>query len=53
MQEIQFLKFMGGSNLPQAFQNYLIWLRFIRISTVVKVYWPKGKTTDSYVTVSD
>ena len=34
MQEIQFLEFMGGSNLPQAFPNYLICLRFIRISTV-------------------
>ena len=34
MQEIQFLEFMGGSNLLQAFPNYLICLRFIRISTV-------------------
>ena len=25
---------MGGSNLPQAFPNYLVCLRFIRISTV-------------------
>jgi len=24
-QEIQFLEFMGGSNVPQAFPNYLIW----------------------------
>ena len=24
MQEIQFLEFMGASNLPQAFPNYLI-----------------------------
>ena len=35
-QEIQFLEFMGGSNLPQAFPNYLICLRFIRISTVAQ-----------------
>jgi len=34
MQEIQFLEFMGGSNLPQAFPNYFICLCFIRISTV-------------------
>jgi len=34
MQEIQFLEFMGGSNVLQAFPNYLICLRFIRISTV-------------------
>jgi len=32
MQEIQFLEFMGGSNVLQAFPNYLICLRFIRIS---------------------
>jgi len=37
MQEIQFLEFMGGSNLPQAFPNYLIFLRFIRISMVFKI----------------
>jgi len=29
---------MGGSNLPQAFPNYLICLRFIRISTVCPHY---------------
>ena len=29
---------MGGSNLPQAFPNYLISLRFIRISTVAFPY---------------
>jgi len=34
-QEIQFLEFMGGSNVPQAFPNYLICLRFIRICTVL------------------
>jgi len=34
MQEIHFLEFMGGSNVPQAFPNYLIYLRFIGISTV-------------------
>ena len=34
MQEIQFLEFMGGSNVLQAFPNYLICLRFIRISTL-------------------
>ena len=34
MQEIEFLEFMGGSNVPQAFPNYLICLRFIRISMV-------------------
>ena len=27
---------MGGSNVPQAFPNYLICLRFIRISTVTR-----------------
>ena len=32
MQEIQFLEFMGGSNIPQALPNYLICLCFIRIS---------------------
>jgi len=26
---------MGGSNVPQAFPNYLICLHFIRISTVI------------------
>ena len=36
VQEIQFLEFMGGSNVPQAFPNYLICLRFIRINTVVQ-----------------
>jgi len=35
MQEIQFLEFMGGSNLRQAFPTYLICLRFIRISTAL------------------
>ena len=35
MQEIQFLEFMGGSYVPQAFPNYLICLCFIGISTVV------------------
>jgi len=30
MQEIQLLEFMGGSNVLQAFPNYLICLRFIR-----------------------
>jgi len=34
MQAIQFLEFMGGSNLIQAFPNYLIVLRFIRINAV-------------------
>ena len=33
-QEIQFLEFIGGSNVLQAFPNYFICLRFIRISTV-------------------
>ena len=33
-QEIQFLEFIGGSNFPQAFPNYLICMRFIRINTV-------------------
>ena len=33
---------MGGSNLPQAFPNYLICLRFIRISTVVHAYQPSS-----------
>ena len=32
--EIQFLEFMGGFSVPQAFPNYLICLRFIRISMV-------------------
>ena len=36
MQEIQFLEFMGGSNVLKAFPNYLICLRFIRINTVCK-----------------
>jgi len=31
-------EFMGGSNLPQAFPNYLICLRFITISTVLIHY---------------
>jgi len=35
MQEIQFLEFMGGSNIPQASPNYLIYMRFNRISTVL------------------
>jgi len=34
-QEIQFLEFMGGSNLPQTLPNYLICVYFIRINTVV------------------
>jgi len=37
MQEIQFPEFMGGSNLPQAFPNNLICLRFIRISKVLSL----------------
>jgi len=32
MQEIQFLEFMGGLNLPQASPHYLICMCFIRIS---------------------
>ena len=36
-QEIQFLEFIGGSNIPQAFPNYLICLHFIRISTVYPI----------------
>jgi len=43
MQEIQFLEFMGGSNILQAFPNYLIGLRFIRISTVVECRTLWGK----------
>jgi len=35
-QEIQFLEFIGGSNLLQAFPNYLICLHSIRISTVAQ-----------------
>jgi len=35
VQEIQFLEFMGGCNLPQASPNCLICMCFIRISTVV------------------
>ena len=35
MQEIQFLEFMGGSNSTHARSNYLICMRFNRISTVV------------------
>jgi len=38
MQEIQFLEFMGGSNVQQAFPNYLVCLCFIRISTVC-MFW--------------
>ena len=34
MQEIQFLEFMGGSNLMHAHSNYLICMRFIRINAV-------------------
>jgi len=34
MKATQFMEFMGGSNLPQAFPNYLIALHFIRINTV-------------------
>ena len=34
MREIQFLEFMGGYNVPQAFSNHLIFLCFIRISMV-------------------
>ena len=33
MQELQFLEFMGGSNL-NAHSNYLICIRFIQINTV-------------------
>ena len=39
MQEIQFLELLGGSNVLQAFPNYLIFLHFIRMSTVV---WKKS-----------
>ena len=39
--EIQFLEFMGGSNSTHAHSNYLICMRFIRISTVVKMSNPK------------
>jgi len=31
------MEFMGGSNVAQAFPNYLICFRFIRISTVSKL----------------
>ena len=34
-QEIQFLEFMGGSNLTHAHSNYLICMHFIRINTVI------------------
>jgi len=30
--KIQFLEFMGGSNVPQAFPKYLICLHFIALS---------------------
>ena len=33
-QEIQFLEFMGGSNLTYAHSNYLICMHFIQINTV-------------------
>ena len=33
-QEIQFLEFVGGSNSTHSYSNYLICMRFIRISTV-------------------
>jgi len=33
-QESQFLEIIGGSNLPQASPNYLIWMYFIRITMV-------------------
>ena len=36
--EIQFLEFMGGSNVPQALPNYLICLCFIRINTVLHLW---------------
>jgi len=32
--EIQFLEFMGGSHLQQAFPNYLICMHLIKKSTV-------------------
>ena len=34
MQEIQFLDFMGGSNLMHAHSNYLICMCFITIHTI-------------------
>ena len=33
-EEIQFIEFMGGYIVPQAFQNYFMCWRFIRISTI-------------------
>ena len=35
MQEIQFLEFLGGSNLPQTSPDYLICMCFISINTVI------------------
>ena len=35
---IQFLEFMGGSNLMQVSPNFLILMRFIRMNTVVSYY---------------
>jgi len=60
MQEIQFLEFMGGSNLPQAFPNYFICLRFIRISRVHTLsaehssllHWSWSKLVDSILMIS-
>ena len=49
MQEIQFLEFMGESNLMHAHSNYLIGLRFIQINIVTSKSSYQSPSCQKYI----